>query len=205
MQLIKNKIMRFFSVVFLLFIYISPLRSQVVINALERGAYVSTQTRSYSASFTRTNCKDGYDGGDIKYTQEATATEESFISQKDADKKAAVKATELAKVLVKKNGQEYANANAKCLRNLFAFCIIQDNNQPKDHAPTYEKIFFRIEDCTLSELYRADDRCRKYFERIKKRDVFNYLRLYRLPTQQHGPKCLRVSKGGNIVKDDNKY
>lgn len=78
--------------------------------------YTSTQTRSFSKDFTRNNCSDsGKAIGVFTYTQSATATSTSHISQEDADKKASDIAYNNAVNLVNSNGQNQANSNSKCL------------------------------------------------------------------------------------------
>lgn len=81
-------------------------KSQVVLKALEGGVtYTSTQTRSYSRSFTRNNCSSGYYGTSVTYSRSATATATSTVSQADADQKAANQAYADAQSLVNNNGQ----------------------------------------------------------------------------------------------------
>lgn len=78
--------------------------------------FTSTQTRSFSKDFTRDNCSDGGKAiGVFTYTQNATATSTSFISQEDADRQASDLAYNDAVNLVNTNGQNQANSNSKCL------------------------------------------------------------------------------------------
>lgn len=78
--------------------------------------FTSTQTRSFSKDFTRNNCSDGGKAiGVFTYTQNATATSTSFISQEDADAQASDLAYNDAVNLVNTNGQNQANSNSKCL------------------------------------------------------------------------------------------
>ncbi|MCK0204838.1 DUF5977 domain-containing protein [Ornithobacterium rhinotracheale] len=78
------------------------------------GGWTSTQTQSYSRSFTKNNCGSGYYGTSVSYSKEATATAVSAVSQADADQKARDKALEEAQRLVNEGGQDYANTNGRC-------------------------------------------------------------------------------------------
>lgn len=76
--------------------------------------FSSTKTRSASGSFTRNNCAGNCDPGTVTYTQSATETRTSFVSQADADNLANDAAYATALSLVNSGGQAYANANAGC-------------------------------------------------------------------------------------------
>lgn len=99
------------------FLALAPFaKGQLLLEVLDApSAFTSTQTRSYTGTFTKNDCSGAYDRGtDVTYTQNATATATSYISQQDADNKAANEATAEAQRLVNQGGQKYANGNGKC-------------------------------------------------------------------------------------------
>lgn len=115
----------FFNFILLGTLLMSTLISaQVVLTALEApNGFTSTQTRSYTGTFTKNNCsRADYRGTSVIYTQSATATATSTISQADADRLAANAATAEAQKLVNQDGQAYANQYGKCEPNVWYRC-----------------------------------------------------------------------------------
>lgn len=108
----------FFNFILLGTLLMSTLISaQVVLTALEaHNGFTSTQTRSYSQSFTKKDCPEYYAGSSVTYTQSATSTATSTISQADADSKAAEEALNEARRLVREGGDAYANEHGTCVK-----------------------------------------------------------------------------------------
>lgn len=118
----------FFNFILLGTLLLSTLISaQVVLTALEApNGFTSTQTRSYTGTFTKNNCSEAdYRGTSVTYTQSATATATSTISQADADRLAANAATAEAQKLVNQDGQAYANLTGRCVPQRYDGCEIR--------------------------------------------------------------------------------
>ncbi|MCK0203536.1 DUF5977 domain-containing protein, partial [Ornithobacterium rhinotracheale] len=117
------------------------------------GGWTSTQTQSYSRSFTKNNCGIGYYGTSVSYSKEATATAVSGVSQADADQKAREKALAAAKkLLVEAEGQAYANANGKCEVKIYTYywsgsCI---DEYLKNHGRVSTSVRYRgVQPCSM--------------------------------------------------------
>lgn len=100
-------------------LFFSQTQAQHLLEALEgKNEFISTKSATKSGTFKRNNCDNKGQGKEITFTSTQTHTYTSHISQEDADKNALRIAEELAQNEVNNKGQEYANANAKCIWNV---------------------------------------------------------------------------------------